>query len=139
MEEACQELSLESERASRYLGTARIELKWLHIDVTEVSRKHVQTLKLRFAKDCCRLDPRNHIPAIIDRVDYDSALRISNLSDDLLRKNSNGNYPDLTFWPAFKLECLHGRHRIEAAKLALLPSDRWWTVDLYHAGTNGTR
>ncbi len=124
MEEACQELSLESERASRYLGTARIELKWLHIDVTEVSRKHVQTLKLRFAKDCCRLDPRNHIPAIIDRVDYDSALRISNLSDDLLRKNSNGNYPDLTFWPAFKLEYLHGRYRIEAAKLILLLSDR---------------
>jgi len=134
MDEAHQESRLENERASRYLGTARIALKWLHIDVTEVSQKQIQVLKTRFAKDCCRLDPRNHIPAIINRQHFDSALRISSLKDDLLRRNKNGEFPDLTFWPDFKLDCLHGRHRLEAARSALVSSDRWWTVDLYRAG-----
>ena len=29
------------------------------------------------------------------------------------------------------LICLHGRHRIEAAKKYLHPDDKWWVVDLY--------
>ena len=124
------EWKLESERASRFLGIARIELKWLHFALTEVDSKQVQRLRIRFSKDCCRLDPGNHIPAIIDQGDLKSALLVSNLPDRL-PKTLRADYPQLTFWPDYRLECLHGRHRLEAAKLALSSQDRWWIVDLY--------
>jgi len=48
--------------------------------------------------------------------------------------NAQHESPELGFWPGYQLECLHGRHRIQAAKQALLPPDKWWTVDLYLAG-----
>ncbi|KAG9238306.1 hypothetical protein BJ875DRAFT_502178 [Amylocarpus encephaloides] len=35
----------------------------------------------------------------------------------------------------FQLHCLHGRHRIQAAREAFPPRQRWWTVDLYLADT----
>lgn len=40
-------------------------------------------------------------------------------------------YPELVFPAGYQVECLHGRHRIQAAKELGLD---WWTVDLYLAG-----
>ncbi|KAL5331286.1 hypothetical protein ACEPPN_000816 [Leptodophora sp. 'Broadleaf-Isolate-01'] len=45
--------------------------------------------------------------------------------------NIINGYPMLKFPTSCQLECLHGRHRIEAAREFLLPTDRWWVVDLY--------
>ncbi|RPB18930.1 hypothetical protein L211DRAFT_871548 [Terfezia boudieri ATCC MYA-4762] len=38
-----------------------------------------------------------------------------------------------------KVSCLHGRHRIAAAKLVVAPADAWWYVDLYHPLTEAER
>ena len=48
--------------------------------------------------------------------------------------NAQHEFLELGFWPGYQLECLHGRYRIQAAKQALLPPDKWWTVDLYLSG-----
>jgi hypothetical protein len=34
----------------------------------------------------------------------------------------------------YQLECLHGRHRIQAGREFLSPRNKWWAVDLYLAG-----
>ena len=77
---------------------------------------------------------RNHIPAVINKQHLGSVLQISRILEGELPKNSQHKYLNLGFWAGYQLECLHRRHRIEAAKQALLPSDKWWTVDLYLAG-----
>ena len=38
-------------------------------------------------------------------------------------------YSELVF-PS-RLECLHGRHRVQAGKEFLSTGDKWWIVDLY--------
>ncbi|KAL9132054.1 MAG: hypothetical protein Q9217_000182 [Psora testacea] len=130
------ESRLEKEKIIKYKGTARIRLKWLHFrrnEPRELDDKHVQDLKSRFQKDCRRLDVRNHVPAIIDQQHLDSALRVSRIPEGVLPKNSQHEFPELDFWAGYQLECLHGRHRIQAAKQALSPPNKWWTVDLYLA------
>ena len=129
-----EELNLEKEKAAKCNGTARIRLEWLHFRDNQLDDKHVQDLQSRFQKNCLRLDARNHIPAIIDQQHLDFALRISGIPEGMLSIDSQNEFPELSFWAGYELECLHGKHRIQAAKQALLPPDMWWTVDLYRAG-----
>ncbi len=130
-----EDLQLEREKSVNYWGAARVQLRWLAFHNTELDTKHLQILKSSFQKDCRRLDRRNHIPAIIDQQSLEHALRLSEISEGHLPKDSQHQIPELGFWAGYQLDCLHGRHRAEAAKLALAPSDKWWTVDLYSAGT----
>lgn len=128
------ELTLEKEKSIKYKGTARVKLEWLHFKEKQLDIKIVQDLESRFLKDCRRLNTQNHVPAIINEQQLDCALRISGIAAGVLPINAQHEFPELGFWPGYQLECLHGRHRIQAAKQALLPSDKWWTVDLYLAG-----
>lgn len=129
-----EESNLAKEKATKFNGTARIRLEWLYFRGNQLDDRHVQDLQSRFQKECRRLDARNHIPAIIDQKHLDSALRVSGIPEGVLPINSQNRFPELGFWTGYELECLHGRHRIQAAKQALLPPDMWWTVDLYRAG-----
>ena len=131
-------LQIECEKAHNYWGTARVRLQWLAFYGTEQDTKHIQVLKSSFQKDCRRLDLHNHIPAIIDQQDLQTALRISGIPEGHLPKGSQHQLPELGFWAGYRLECLHGRCRIEAAKLALAPSDKWWSVDLYSASMSSS-
>ena len=127
----------EEEKSIKYKGTAHIRLKWLHFrwnEPRELNSKIVQDLISCFQKDCRRLDIRNHIPALINQQDLDSALRVSKILKGVLPTNSQHEYPELDFWAGYQLECLHGRHRIQAAKQVLSPPNKWWTVDLYLTG-----
>jgi hypothetical protein len=46
--------------------------------------------------------------------------------------NTQDGYPELEFPGG--IECLRGRHRIQARKEWLLPTEKWWIVDLYLSG-----
>ena len=129
-----EESKIEAEKHIKYKGTARIRLKWLHFQWNqprELDSKNVERLKADFRKDCRRLEESNHIPAVIDQPSLDAAEERSGVSARQLGKYPQGGYPELVFPAGYQVECLHGRHRIQAAKELGLD---WWTVDLYLAG-----
>ncbi|KAH7323832.1 hypothetical protein BKA65DRAFT_555502 [Rhexocercosporidium sp. MPI-PUGE-AT-0058] len=99
--------------------------------------KHVEYLKGCFRKDQCRrLEVRNHIEAEVDQQILDVALRGSNVTARELLTNQPNGCPELVFPQGFQIECLHGQHRIQAAREFLLPTDKWWTVDFYTSDIN---
>jgi hypothetical protein len=71
---------------------------------------------------------------MVEQSDLDDALLASDVSAERLLSNPDNNPPALKFAASYRLICLHGRHRIVAAREILLPTDAWWTVELYLAG-----
>jgi hypothetical protein len=133
------ERKITNDRNSNYRGTACVDLEVLEFSsgfVRGENEKIIESLKGKFKKEgCYRLEPRNHVPVIIEPSDFLSILELSELSPDSLIENPRETPPRLKFPPGFRLSCLHGRQRVEAAKAVLRkPGDRWWTVDLYIAG-----
>ncbi|KAF2458845.1 hypothetical protein BDY21DRAFT_283526 [Lineolata rhizophorae] len=128
------------EKASKFRGKARIMLEILHYapeSMREISRVNVGRLKDTFEKDgCYRLPPERHIPALIDISDLTRAIEYTGHKDvslDVLLDNPKELPPLLKFPPSTYIECLRGKHRIQAAKecQTLKPPDKWWIVDLY--------
>jgi hypothetical protein len=76
----------------------------------------------------------NRIPAIIEDTILQTGLEQLAINTDAFKALSNSNPPTLDLGRDVKLECLHGQHRILAAKEFLAPSKRWWVVDLYSTG-----
>jgi hypothetical protein len=90
------------------------------------NEKIVESLKGKFRKEgCFRLEPRNHVPVIIELFDFLSILELLELNPESLLENLRETLPRLKFPPNFRLSCLHGRQRVEAVKAVLRkPGDR---------------
>jgi hypothetical protein len=43
-------------------------------------------------------------------------------------------FSKLDFPPGVQLECLYGQYRIKAGREFLLPTEKWWIIDLYLSG-----
>ena len=134
---------LERERRLNYRGTARVSLDVLQFlvdDSQELDENNVERLKRIFQREGCRRQfVSNHILVAIDQACLDTALGLSRLSSAaLFAQPSNdtgvGDYPELQFPDGVRLTCLHGRHRIQAAREFLSPHDKWWIADLYLTG-----
>jgi hypothetical protein len=133
------EPALEAERRLKYQGTARISLDVLHFrrnQSRELDSKHVKFLNRCFRNEGCqRLPARNHVPAIITQQQLANAMRDSGVSAQQLSSTGPpSTFPKLDFPPGVQLECLHGQHRIEAGREFLLPTEKWWIVNLYLSG-----
>jgi hypothetical protein len=130
-----QESQRQKSRFDNLLGTARIRLDNLSFDY-KPDDENVQLLRKKF-KDpgCLRLDPNNHIPAIIPKAILQHAIQASRTSSTALKSPPNGYPAELIFPSDYAVRCLHGCDRIEAAKGLLFGSDRWWTVDIYSEGS----
>jgi hypothetical protein len=131
------ERKLAGDRGTYFRGTARVRLQRLHFGdqcSRELDRKIVESLKDTFEiEGCLRLEPSHHIPALIDRQTLELAIKSSpGVSAAALLDNPKKLPPELKL--NCSLECLHGRHRLQAAREILLPKDKWWTVDLYLTG-----
>lgn len=72
-----------------------------------------------------RLDPRNHIPALITPNTLPQYLY--DYADDDLQ-----GPPE--FDPVNNITCLGGRHQLEAAKICYISTGGWWVIDLYRDG-----
>jgi hypothetical protein len=133
-----QERRLAVERRIKYKGTARIRLDVLHFqwnEPRELNQKNLERLKKCFRTEGCRrLELENHIPATIKESQLDEVIVASGISADALLSNLNNDYPELKFPADYQLECLHGRHRVQAGRETLPSRDKWWTVDLYLEG-----
>ncbi|ETN44455.1 uncharacterized protein HMPREF1541_10636 [Cyphellophora europaea CBS 101466] len=135
-----QERRLQAERYIKYRGTARVRLEHMHFEwneTRELNRKNVQRLREVFrTENVRRLEPRNHIPAVVDQAELDSALQLSKCSAETLLSNTNAEPPELKFPARHRVTCLHGRHRVQAARETLPPTDAWWVVDFYLKDSN---
>ena len=133
-----EDVRLEAERQLKYMGTARVSLDVFHFprdQPRELDTKHVEFLKGCFRKEGCRpLEIRNRVPAVIEQHFLEAAIRSSGISARELLTNQPNGCPELVFPAGFQLQCLHGRHRIQAAREFLSPRDKWWAVDLYLSG-----
>jgi hypothetical protein len=128
------ERALAAEKSAKSRGSASIKLEALDFQ-RDSDERNTRRLKNLFRKGGHhRLDSRNHVLAVIDTQSLENALRDSNVSADMLLDNSQGSYRELNFPPGFKLRCLHGLDRAQAAAQSLPPHDRRWVVDLFVEG-----
>ncbi len=79
-----------------------------------------------------RLDNENFISAIITDDALRNAIVGSNLESQSLCQQDDGTIP---FLRLASIDCLHGLHRVAAARSYLDENDQWWTVRLYSHGT----
>lgn len=134
------EEEIERQKSSHFRGRARVPLEFLYFSEhtpRDLDRGNVERLMGVYLEEGVRrLQHEHHIPAVVGKDDLLSAVRLSGLSLVNLLNSSQANPPHLTFPEGFRLRCLHGKHRIEAARLSacLQGQDRWWTVTLYSEG-----
>lgn len=126
-----------AEKQAHFAGCAKVQFKHLTFDVNHsqptilaLDPKNVERLIQVFKLEgCLRLDIAHHIPAIVNAQTLRESLYQSQVPENTLHGRQNPpalRFPDNTY-----LLCLHGKHRIAAAREILLPGDTWWTVDLY--------
>ena len=132
-----QEESLEREKQTKYKGSARIRLEHFDFSKTEPDvpdRSNVKNLVSIFeGGGCFQQDSRHHVTAVIDREQLDLAIHSTGISSTVLLDNAQTERPELQLPSEFRLECLHGRCRVQAGR-EMTPPQLWWTVDLYLAG-----
>ena len=133
-------MEIQQEKKAAFRGRAKVAISNLRFEDAYVhgtrplDSSNIDRLEKIFELEgCLRLDPDHYVPAIINRDTFEKALRNSGLQHDLLNTS-----PDEPKWlnldPQSYLTCLHGRHRLAAARRFLDPSERWWVVDIYSDG-----
>ena len=128
---------IEKERLYRCLGTVSVSLDFLSFPhSTDLDLENVDRLEKLFRDDgACRPHAAyNRIPALINNRDLQQCLSLSGISAGDLTPCDSRVYPDLSIPAGLHLECLRGRHRIEAASRVLAGGRRKWVVDLYPPG-----
>lgn len=125
------------DKLAKYRGSAKV---WItHLDFPHpsrhIDRRVIEQLKRDFEGEGCIKERADHrIPAIINDSTLQAGLKKLEISTETFKAISRDNPPQLRLEGKAKLECLHGQHRALAAKEHLVPSLRWWIVDLYSTG-----
>jgi hypothetical protein len=121
------------EESTFFLGRAKVQISNLDFDrVVQIHEKrHVEKLVDVFrGEGCHRLDPWNHVPAIVSPSLLSESLQAAGLqSADLMRE---GEPIALEF--SMNLQLLHGRRRLLAAEADEYLWNKWWVVELYSDG-----
>jgi hypothetical protein len=122
------ESHVHSAKASSLKASAVVRLDSIQLtggNSRDLDKKNVERLKRIFGMEgCLRLDARNHIPVLVEKVAFEHAWNTRRQTEP---------YPHLEFSRGI-LKCLHGRHRILAAYDFLPRIDQWWIVDIYVEG-----
>lgn len=128
---------IEEEKTIKRIGTASININVLSFPHSKgLNQGNVERLKRLFRTErSYRPDELpNRIPAVIDEQELHQCLNASGISIARLQSDFAGDHAKLEFPPSFRLECLRGRHRVEAARQVLPHTDKRWIVDLYPIG-----
>jgi hypothetical protein len=142
------ERAISREKASKFRGKARVMLKVLYFSperMRDINRENVERLKEIFEEEGClrKEPPERHVPVVIDIRELNRAIECSDSDTtlDTLLDNPGELPPLLKFPPNTRIECLNGKHRIQAAKecATLNPLEKWWIVDLYLKGMRRDR
>jgi hypothetical protein len=133
------ENQLYQDRGNCFRATVCVRFANLHFGdlcPQEANEKVVVKLRDVFAHEgCLRLEPKNHIPAIISQANLDLAIHTTPGAIGASILAGHKKLPcELIFPDGVSIECLQGLHRVEAAKKMLPRRDWWWTIDLYLEG-----
>ena len=119
-------------------GRARVALGSLQFEEETVragrrlDSKNVERLVRAYEQGTClRRDPRHFIAGIIPDNVLQEALSSCGVGQDALFAAGEPPFLDMG---AHSITCLHGKHRIEAAKQYFGQVDDWWIIDLYSPG-----
>lgn len=130
------EQRIASDKLAKFKGAARVSfqhLEFLH-PTRQIDRKTIRQLIRDFdGEGCIREEPSHRIPIIADNSILQAALEKLSLTAETFRAQAD-HPPVLELGSGVKLECLHGQHRILAAKEHLAASQWWWIVDIYGTG-----
>ncbi|CZR64890.1 uncharacterized protein PAC_14790 [Phialocephala subalpina] len=84
------------------------------------------------SRGCDRNTEGNYIPAILNLADLQTILYVNGLAREHLNRTIyDKSYRPLIHLGQAQLNCLHGKHRIEAAKSILSHEEDWWIVKLF--------
>ncbi|KAF4227812.1 hypothetical protein CNMCM8980_000135 [Aspergillus fumigatiaffinis] len=126
---------LATERHHAFLGAAKVKLQ--HIDIGPKGRLDMaKVMRLRRVfrvNGIYPLQRENHVEVVISQSDLEQTLGQHGLTLQEFRGKDPGSYPTLDF-TGRPLKCLHGKHRIQAARDVLPSFRRWWIVDFYIEG-----
>jgi hypothetical protein len=129
---------IEQERQKCFYGSAKVDIGVLHFDRSsprEIDDRNFQRLLCSFElTGCFQFDPQHHLPAVIQESTFRTAVASAASSADAVLSRDPSQWPTLSFSTGFELQCLRGKHRIEAAKQYLPGSTRWWVIDFYSEG-----
>ena len=135
---AYQETLLERERQQKFLGSARIAIDVLSFDqITQRRQDDRDTARLLKSFEmagCLRIGSGHHVPALIDKEALAKSIDETRTSSEALFSTESDRWPMLKFPVGFRIQCLHGKHRVEAGTEYLWRGDRWWVVDFYSPG-----
>ena len=127
------------EKRRVFLGSVKYSLKHLVEDTTanprQTDQKNIKRLlNIYRLEGCLRLELENHVPAVVSHDQYQRIVATLPKGElqlrDLYEEPPQANLAE-------DLVCLHGKHRLQAARRFLGLGDKWWIVDLYTDGWSG--
>lgn len=117
-------------------GFARIKLDNIDFDSgRDLDDQKVNRLVKVFELEpqgCERASLANAIPVIVGKDILANLFPPGHLYSTTL----HSLVPDQLPWLSTRVICLHGKHRIHAARKFLRIHDRWWTVKIFDSGRN---
>lgn len=117
--------SVHSDMRNHFRGYARLDLVNVQLPTDEdVHEADVTRLIKNFeSRGCLQHDPTYAISVLVDG----DSLAAATDSETHLTSSDAMPFPQINI----QAICLHGKHRVVAAQLALQESDRWWTARLF--------
>lgn len=109
-----------------FLGFARVKLEYLRFDsgVRDYDKSNIDRLRMIFRDEGCQRENRKHyIPAVVPSAILGSW------------RPKGEELSDLTPPAGETILCLHGKHRVLAAREFLSHRDQWWNLQIYNEGT----
>ena len=121
-----------------FIGIVQVKIDSIQFikEIRQLDPKIIQYLTEVFSGlsnplEVTRCRPNHQIKAIVTPKELDELLQASQISEEALQKSrASVHYPELSLFGR-KLLCLHGQHRLHAAKNILPPDNWWWAVQLY--------
>jgi len=125
------------DKDAKYLGTALVSIAHLTFPhpCRQIDRKVVEQLKRDFeGEGCLNEDISNGVPVMIDNEAFYKGLEKLAMNAGDFKAVPKTAPVRFQLDHGTRLECLHGQHRILAAKEFLSSVGSWWSADFYSTG-----
>lgn len=124
--------NMSNARQLAFRGFARVnldDLSFVHDSHRGLDERNVARLgKIFDLEGCQRFHEHNFVDVVIEQNSLDTLQR------RCLAQQPVDDWTAVPLLSLGQLECLSGRHRIEAAKTHLAPNEQWWIVRLFVNG-----